>query len=167
MDEVLELITTQYRAREERPRQRSMNQVQTYPFRTCDIPLPQCRTGFVYFLMSVKNRSYTYIGQTVCIRDRMKAHNSGSGSLSTESIHLRPFALMAYICGFEGHNKVQREYIERRWKECRDEVIRNGVLDPRQWAKCAQDVLNEIHDQQQDGFDVSGLHVVYLFRNNE
>ena len=52
-------------------------------FRTCDISLPQCNTGFVYMLISIKDLSYTYIGMTDAIRRRVDEHNSGIGSKST------------------------------------------------------------------------------------
>ena len=35
-------------------------QHQNHPFRFCDIPLPQCNTGFVYMLMSTRINSYIY-----------------------------------------------------------------------------------------------------------
>ena len=37
---------------------------QDFPFRLCDIPVPQCNTGFVYMLVSTKVNSFTYIGET-------------------------------------------------------------------------------------------------------
>ena len=75
-----------------------------YPFRICDISLPSSRTGFIYFLISVKDRSFTYIGQTICIRERLPQHNKGYGSLSTCPEHLRPYGVMAYVCGAKLEN---------------------------------------------------------------
>ena len=62
--------------------------------------LPQCKTGFVYFLISARTRDYTYIGECKCLVDRLYQHNSGHGSKSTTPAHRRPFAIMGYICGF-------------------------------------------------------------------
>jgi hypothetical protein len=77
----------------------------SFPFRICDIALPQCRTGFVYFLISLKNRQYTYIGHCQGLRERLPQHNSGYGSESTAPEHLWPYGIMAYISGFEDGKK--------------------------------------------------------------
>ena len=92
---------------------RTMNQ-NDFPFRICDISLPSSRTGFVYFLLSVKDKSFTYIGSTVCIRERLPQHNSGYGSFETCPTNLRPYAIMAYICGSRLEDKEFRLYLERK-----------------------------------------------------
>ena len=62
-------------------------------------------------LISIK-RDYCYIGETICIKDRLRSHNSGHGSSSTAPSDLRPFAMLAYICGFDGEDsKELRLYI--------------------------------------------------------
>ena len=33
----------------------------TFPFRVCDVSLPQCNTGYVYMLISIKDLTFTYI----------------------------------------------------------------------------------------------------------
>ena len=91
----------------------SINPTTNYPYRICDLPLPQCNTGFVYMLMSIRRKTYTYIGETDNIRQRIKQHNSGHGSQSTEPSFLCPFAVIAYICGFNGERTLRR-YIERQ-----------------------------------------------------
>ena len=72
------------------------------PFRLSDMALPTCNTGFVYMLVSTRDFTYTYIGMTFNIGARLSQNNSGCGSSSTEPSTLRPFALFAYVCGFEG-----------------------------------------------------------------
>ena len=84
---------------------------ESYPFRICDIPLPQCRSGFVYFIISVKTRNFTYIGECKCIVNRLRQHNSGYGSSSTTPPHNRPYAILGYIAGFNGTDKSFRKYI--------------------------------------------------------
>ena len=82
-----------------------MNDVSaTFPYRICDVALPQCNTGNVYMLMSVNDHNFSYTGKTLSIRRRIQQHNSGVGSVSTEPLHLQPFALFAYICGFDSKN---------------------------------------------------------------
>ena len=82
-----------------------MNDVSScIPYCICDIALPQCNTDYVYMLMSVNDHNFSYIGKMLSIRTRIQQHNSGVGSVSTEPLHLRPFALFAYICGFDSKN---------------------------------------------------------------
>ena len=80
MEQVLELITINSTANSEIiPQiQRSMNH-NSYPFLICDIPFLQCITGFVYFLIRLKRKMYTYIGTTQFLRERLSQHNSGYG----------------------------------------------------------------------------------------
>ena len=37
---------------------------QAFQYRTCDVSLPQCNTGYVYMLMSSKDQNFIYIGKT-------------------------------------------------------------------------------------------------------
>ena len=53
---------------------------------------------------------------------RLNNHNCRYGTLSTEAVYLRPFAVMACTCGFEGCNIIMLS-IERKWKEVRDNFI--------------------------------------------
>ena len=133
-----------------------------YPFQISAIELPQCQTGFVYMLSSLRRRDYTYIGTSNCIRTRIVEHNSGYGSRSTEDYRLRPFAMMAYICGF-GCDRPLMYSIEAKWKRRRDQLRREGNDDPRDWAKCGEDVIraetNNIFGDTQ-----STLKLVLLFR---
>ena len=62
-------------------------------------------------LTSIRRQSYSYIGETKYLRTRLREHNSGYGSLSIEPSYLRPFAVMAYICGFNGQ-KILRLFVE-------------------------------------------------------
>ena len=136
-----------------------------YPFRICDLPLPQCRTGFVYMLSSLKQEGYTYVGKTKCLRTRINQHNSGFGSTSTEPTHLRPFAVMAYICGFENNDHLML-HVERKWKDNREMLIRNDIMDTRVWARGGQDVINRL-DVERFGVQQSDLRLVLLFKDNE
>ena len=132
-----------------------------YPFRTCDPPLPLCRTGFVYMLSSLRQNEYTYIGKTKCLRTRINQHNLGYGSTSTEPTHLHPFAVMAYICGFENDNNLQL-HVERKWKDHRETMTRNGLGDVRLWVRGGQEVINRL-DVERFGIQKSNLKLVLLF----
>jgi hypothetical protein len=151
IDDVLKLVTVDEGGENDH---RVMTQ-REFPFRICDVELPACRTGYVYFLISVRSMDYTYIGQTMCIRTRLRSHNSGYGSSSTEPVHLRPFALMAFICGFDGRKRL-REFVEYMWKQRRDQLIRRGIHDPRMWVRCGEDVIREVN--------VNDLRLVCFFK---
>ena len=71
------------------------------PFEFNQLPLPQCNTGYVYFIVSVRNKRAYYIGETMCLKTRLRQHNSGSGTFFTNEIGRRPWALFAYITGFD------------------------------------------------------------------
>lgn len=133
-----------------------------YPFQVSNMELPQCKTGFVYMLSSLRLRSYTYIGTSDCIRTRIRQHNSGYGSSSTENHNLRPFAMMAYICGFSGNRDLMYS-IEQKWKLRRNELISDGNDDPRAWAKCGKDVILQLNNDP-FGMSRSDLKLVLLFR---
>ncbi len=79
----------------------------------------------------MKSPSCIYIGETHCIIDRLKAHNSDNGSASTILARLRHFCLVAYICGFDP-NKNSRCSIERQWKYERQRQLQHGVNDEKQ-----------------------------------
>jgi predicted GIY-YIG superfamily endonuclease len=67
-----------------------------------DIPLPESGAGCCYLLVSLKNHRITYIGQTRrALARRLSEHNSGSGALSTREHTLRPWALLAFVTGFD------------------------------------------------------------------
>jgi predicted GIY-YIG superfamily endonuclease len=170
IEHVLELVTVNSSSnnilqRHQIRNQRHLMNQEAFPFRICDIPLPQCRTGFVYFLISVKQKSYTYIGTTKCIRKRIQQHNNGYGAHGTAPLYLRPFAVMAYICGFDGEKTQLRFHMERQWKLKRNYLKSNGCDDPREWASIGQDVINDVANS--DSFDVNSidLRLVCHFRN--
>ena len=142
---------------------RTMSQ-NNYPFRISDISLPSCATGFVYFLLSIKDKSFTYIGSTICIRERLPQHNSGFGSFETCPINLRPYALMAYICGSRLESKDFRLYLERKWKIHRDSLIARRNFDPRSLAREAgQTTINEAIQEQMFEVGEHDMKLVLLF----
>ena len=69
-------------------------------------------------LRSVKMPSSYYVGETKNLRKRLSQHNSGFGSKITSSPLSRPWAVWAYVCGFNGdEDKELRQYVEYKWKE--------------------------------------------------
>ena len=47
------------------------NQEHSFTFQICDISLPECQTGFVYFLNSCRYPTFSYIGMTNFISRRV------------------------------------------------------------------------------------------------
>ena len=158
MEKVLEIITINTNSSNES----RVITAETYPFKIKNMILPQCNTGFVYMLMSLRMRGYIYIGTTKSIRRRLREHNSGFGSASTEPTYLRPYALIAYICGFGGGRSDLRLHIENRWKRKRDELIGNGVSDFQTIALSANTIIHSLNEEQ-FGIAPSELTLVCLF----
>ena len=80
-----------------------------YPFQICNISLPQCNTGFVYFLISIPQKTFVYIGKTNSLWNRFQQHK-------------RTFAILGFICGFDNNNGFML-FIEEKWKLERDRLI--------------------------------------------
>ena len=154
MDHVLSVVTVNQNNDKGSPKTRTMIYTDV-PFRIWDILLPQCRTGFVYMLISL-NRDFFYKGETIYIRQRLLQHNSGYGSTRICPSYLRPFALMAYICGFTGENQKRlRCQIERSWKIKRNYLIDHGQRDPRIWARSGEEVIADVVND--------GTYNIFLF----
>lgn len=136
-----------------------LNVSQSFPFRICDIELPMCKTGFVYMLLSCRRRSYSYIGQTMCLVRKINQHNSGYGASGTTPFHLCPFGVIAYICGFD-RNWSLMLYVERKWKIQRDELIGEGSVCPKQWALSGSAVVADINPDNFNAGTVTRLRLV-------
>jgi len=91
-----------------------------YQCRNTQLPIE--KTGSVYLLISLKSPSTVqcmYIGSTKQLPKRLSQHNSGWGSRQTSSPLLRPWALLAYVAGFDTDQegnlpRIQDQYPEER-----------------------------------------------------
>ena len=90
-----------------------------------DIALPTARLGYVYLLVSTKDLSHIYIGSTYDLIQRWKKHNTGYGAQQTSPARLRPWAILAYISGFDG-NKPSFTAIENTWIARKEDLIRDN-----------------------------------------
>ena len=100
----------------------------SFPYRPKDFPLPSktaAATGFVYFLMSTKDRNYVYIGQADDLKKRLQQHNQGIRHKIADP-KFRPWALLMFYTGFETDN--QRRSFEQQW-------IRKRIWHQRQHGK--------------------------------
>lgn len=85
--------------------------------------------GYVYCLVSTKDRETIYIGQTKCLSQRLLKHNGDHGAKGTEDIRLRPWALAGFICGLGHMTKIERMSLERSWKLAVEDSRRSGRGD--------------------------------------
>ena len=129
-----------------------------YPFRMKDISLPICRTGYVYMLLSTKDHSKNYIGQTLALGERLNQHNSGYGAKYTTDVRYRPWFLFAFVCGFDSKKSLMMNF-ESRWQLKRNEMIQAGSRDPKSLAICAQSVIDDLSH-----FHKQTLRLILLFR---
>ena len=143
MEKVISLVSVGNNAVESRTR--NIFSYETYPFEFKQIPLPLCNTGCVYFLVSLKNRRITYIGQTLDIRQRLLQHNSGSGSSFTNEIGNRPWAILGYIIGFD-RNRAWMMSVEDSWQRLRQRAILIGERDPRSLVRTAIEIVEHSRD---------------------
>ena len=71
----------------------------------------------VYLLISTQNYHYYYIGETCNLVKRIQEHNTGNGPAVNEHFGLLPFAIFAYVVGFQ--DRQERLSFERLWKATR------------------------------------------------
>ena len=120
----------------------NIDYTEIYPFHLNDgAVLPTDSTGFVYCLVSEKYRDQIYIGQTACLCQRLIQHNSGSGSLSTENIRFRPWAVAAYICGLGHMSTVKRMGLEQRWKLHIEDLQVRGQQESLSWINIGSHIV--------------------------
>jgi GIY-YIG catalytic domain len=104
-----------------------------YPFRMCDLDLPSDDSGFVYLLISLRDRKTTYIGQTQRLAKRLAAHNQAYGAKQTADPTLKPWAIYGVICGFKRDRNEMRR-VESNWvfeREHRRNQVGAGNLTPQ------------------------------------
>ena len=137
---------------------------QHFPFRIRDSELPQCNSGYVYMLLSLRKMDHIYIGETQNIITRLKQHNQGIGSASTAPEYLCPWAIIGYVCGFQGGNRELRLSIEQRWKIERNRLQRNGCHDIQRILHSVQNVINTIDSQRFENIEKNDLVLVSLLQ---
>ena len=107
----------------------NFNQTQDFPYRTCDLDVPDARSGYVYMLVSVRDFDRDYIGQSDTLSRRINEHQAGRGSLGTCDPYYMPYTLAAYMCLLNGIDQKGREDLEKRWKEANHIEMERGNTD--------------------------------------
>ncbi len=133
-----------------------------FPYRLKDIAIPQDCSGFVYCLLSTKDMMTTYIGETYNLTARLRLHNTGYGAEQTRHENLRPWALVGFVCGFNG-NKDDMRLFESHWRfRQRQWATQPGLnRDVKDLLLSAQDIIKA---HFQDRFEVNAeiLRLVLL-----
>ena len=112
----------------------SLNQSR-FPFRICDVLLPQDQNASVFFEMSQEYTSHVHIGSTLCLITTPRKYNAGVYASGTDiAIHLRPFVLISYISGFRNY----RQMVEY----AKDKFIDQNHHDVLQWARNGQNIIH-------------------------
>ena len=131
----------------------------TFPFRVCELELPNCQSGFVYFLISRDHPGETYIGECQDLNVPLWKHNSGNGSEFTS--YYPPYGVYAYVCGFDG-NLMLCQHFEGQWKSEVTAMICQGVNCVIQWALVAEKIITRIRESHNFP-DQHDLRFVTLF----
>lgn len=108
---------------------RTIDYTQHYPYRPCNVPIPNDNTGFVYMLISMRDFNTAYVGQTDNLLRRFQQHNNGYGSQGTMDPLLRPYFIGAYICGLTHMDESERKRLEYQWQYFNNVAIRGGRGD--------------------------------------
>jgi len=146
--EYIHHLLTQFEKRNSADIMPPMIDLSIHPFHQVDIELPQDGSGYVYILVSVKDRESTYIGQTTHLVRRLKQHNSGFGAHQTADEALRPWALLAFVSGFDRCTRTRLAF-ESSWQRKRDITIRNqGRQRPEDVARLAVPVIETFPNQE-------------------
>ena len=128
--------------------QQDINLPYFHPCRPIDSGLPQDSSGFAYVLTSV-HRNYvgkaTYIGQAENLDKRFRSHLDGTATDQTADPRMRPWAMLAYVSGFEGCSKSGRMYFEALWQGTRNRhnARRSTPLTPDQIADLGRMLVDE------------------------
>ena len=100
-------------------------------------------------LVSTRVHTFSYIGETKNIHTHLNKLNSGFGSHMTCPLSLRPYALFAYVCGFEG-NKLLRRNFEEGWKKRCDEERTRRVNCLKQISRLSSGIIS----QAESGYNI-------------
>ena len=144
MENILQVVTINHEENENQRNnlQRGEMDHSSFPYQPSQVSLPTDASGYVYMLISLRQKDYFYIGKTFDLHQRLRAHQSGYGSISTQPEHLRPYAYFAFVCGFDGNNSLMY-YLESKWKESVVRIRNRGIRDARIWAaEGGNDLLN-------------------------
>ena len=117
MENILQMVTINAETPEnatliQQQQQHSLRYSLYFPFQLRSAILSSDSTGFVYILISWRNKNFTYIGETENLHQRVKEHQTGHGAIGTANPMDRPFQVAAYISGLRHLSEAQRMALE-------------------------------------------------------
>ncbi len=113
-----------------------------FPYRMCDIQLPTSDVGYIYLLVSISHPSFTYVGQTERLGQRLNEHNSGNGSETTAPTLYLPYHLAAYMIT-PSLDEGQRQSLERQWQRRIMRARQQGNFDIGNQIDLGRDIMSE------------------------
>ena len=105
------------------------------------------RTHAVYLIVSTKQPSFAYIGETNNLARRLQEHNSLNGPEITAQLDLIPFAIHAYVIGF--CNRSERLQFESEWK-LNNRRRTNISLNNNGHITIALDMITQLNTERQE-----------------
>lgn len=100
-----------------------------YPYKLCNVTLPNSESGFVYMIVSTVDLDRCYVGETQNITLRMVKHNSGNGSKGSAPIEFLPYAPAAFLTNMAHLTRKQRKSLEKEWQRMNSYSIQQGLGD--------------------------------------
>ena len=137
------------------PQQNVLHYADHFPFQLSSGCYPSDSSGAIYLLLSLRDPRYSYIGETECLNQRLRRHNTGHGAIGTADPSLRPFAIGAYITGLAHKDRTARMSLEGQWQQYRSQltddslenIIRQGerVVEDNNSYAAQNGIMERIH----------------------
>ena len=86
------------------------------------------------------------MGKRKCLSQRLIQHNSGSGSMTTQDIYNRPWAVAAFICGLSHMNTRERMGLEGSWKFSIQDLQQRGYNDTFTWINAGENIVQNYNN---------------------
>ena len=96
---------------------------------------------YTYWYHFVIQTIHTSEQQSAFAHDYKYTIQPGNGAIGTAPAYLRPFALLAYICGSTSDSSDLCFHMENKWKEKRDFLISQGDNDVKYCVYCGNQIM--------------------------
>ena len=134
MENILEMVTINAETPAnanliQQQQQHSLRYSLYYPFQVRNAMIPSDSTGFVYILISRRNKNFTYIGETENLCQRITEHQTGHGAIGTANPMDRPFQIAGYVAGLKHLTETQRMGLENQWRYYRNQLLNDDPYE--------------------------------------
>jgi hypothetical protein len=114
-----------------------------FPYKLCNVTIPDSNSGFVYMLISVISSERIYVGQTENLGIRLVQHNSGYGSSGTAPPAYLPYAPAAYLTNMSHLNQSGRMMLEAKWQKLNERSLEKGEANVHNLIQNGRRVMDE------------------------